>query len=118
MVQFLYWFHICSWQPVNLLVDECEAGGGDRILFVCELFFFFVFFFPTYLLCVHVRMYLQTCICVYMHVCMCRQYVMYTMCICKLCYLLWSLCSFFCLFIFFVFFFPSLTLPGCGLRSS
>ena len=91
-------------------MNECEAGGGDRILFVCEFFFFF--FFPTYLLCVCVRVYLHTCICVYVHVCMCRQYVMYLMCICKLCYLLWSLCS------FLVFFFPSLTLPACGLRSS
>ena len=56
MVWFLYQFHICSWQPVNLLVNECEAGGGDRILFVCELFFFFFFFLLTY--CV----YLHTCI--------------------------------------------------------
>ena len=80
-------------------MNECEAGGGDRILFVCEFFFFF----STYLLCVHVRVYRQTCICVYVHVCMCRQYVMYTMCICKLCYLLWSLCRF-----FWAFFFPLL----------
>ena len=84
-------------------MNECEAGGGDRILFVYEFFFFL-----TYL-----RVYLHTCIYVYVHVYMCGQYVMCTICICKLCYLLWSLCRF-----FFVCFFPSLTLPACGLRSS
>ena len=69
MVQFLYWFHICSWQPVNLLVDECEAGGGDRILFVCELFFFFFFFFFLLTYCVY--MYACTCKHVYVCICMC-----------------------------------------------
>ena len=75
MVRFLYQFHTCSWQLVNLLVNECEAGGGDRILFVSELLFFFfcffffvVVFFPTYLLCVRVRVYLHTCMCVYVYV--------------------------------------------------
>ena len=38
MVRLLYRFHICSWQPVNLLVNECEAGGGDRILLCVNCF--------------------------------------------------------------------------------
>ena len=61
-----YRFHICSWQPVNLLVNEYEAGGGDRILFVCELFFFSLL---TY--CVYV----YACTCTHVCVCMC-------MCVC------------------------------------
>ena len=112
MVCLLYRFHICSWQTVNLLVNECEADGGDRIL-LCVIFFFFFFFFfffcllffvvvvfvviffPTYLLCVHVHVYLHTCICVYVCMYACGQYVMCTMFICKLCHLLCSICIFF-----------------------
>ena len=61
-----YRFHICSWQPVNLLVNECEAGGGDRILFVCELFLFFPYLL---IVCTCTRvpahMYVCVCACVY-----------------------------------------------------
>ena len=68
MVRFLYRFHICSWQPVNSLVNECEAGGGDRILFVCELLFFFFYYLLIVCTCMRVPAHMYMCVCAYVYV--------------------------------------------------
>ena len=84
----------CGNGSIPLPVSYLFIAAVNLLVLVKVIGYCCVNFFPTYLLCVYVRVYLHICICVYVHVYMCGQYVMCTMFICNLCYLLWSLCSF------------------------
>ena len=98
VVCFFYRFHICTWQTVNRLVNECEAGGGDRILLCVNCFFLLIY-------CV----YMYTCTYTHVYVCM---YVCVRACVNFVtCFVLYVV-------VFWCVFFPSLTPPACGLRSS